>query len=66
DRFEADGAARRRHTHIVAPPGSGKTIMGLEIARRIGQPALVLCPTTAFQAQWAARDAGVPLTALRR
>ena len=42
DAFEADRAAGRRHTHIVAPPGSGKTVMGLEIAapdRRAGARA---------------------------
>ena len=50
--FEADRAAGRRHTYVVAPPGSGKTVMGLEMARRLGRPALVLCPTTAIQAQW--------------
>lgn len=50
--FDADRAARRRSTHIVAPPGSGKTIIGLEIARQLGQPALVLCPTAAIQQQW--------------
>ncbi|MDW5598688.1 DEAD/DEAH box helicase family protein, partial [Conexibacter stalactiti] len=50
--FDADLAARRRATHIVAPPGSGKTVIGLEIARRLGRPALVLCPTTAIQQQW--------------
>ncbi|HST39681.1 MAG TPA: DEAD/DEAH box helicase family protein, partial [Conexibacter sp.] len=50
--FDADLAARRRSTHIVAPPGSGKTVIGLEIARRLGRPALVLCPTTAIQQQW--------------
>ena len=65
DTFEGDRArGGLRQTHIVAPPGSGKTVMGLEIARRIGAPAVVLCPTVAIQAQWAAHDAGVPLTAL--
>ena len=39
-------------------------MMGLEIARRIGAPAAVLCPTTAIQAQWEAQAADVPLTAL--
>ena len=38
--------------------------MGLEIARRIGAPAAVLCPTTAIQAQWEAHASAVPLTAL--
>ncbi len=52
--FEADRAAGRRHTYVVAPPGSGKTVMGLEMARRIGAPAVVLCPTAAIQGQWRA------------
>jgi superfamily II DNA or RNA helicase len=34
------------------PPGGGKTLIGLEAARRIGRRTLVLCPTTAIQAQW--------------
>ena len=38
--------------HIVAPPGSGKTIVGLELIRMLGKPALVLSPTTTIQAQW--------------
>ncbi len=53
DAFEADRAAGRRSTHLVAPPGSGKTVIGLEIARRLGRPALVLAPTGTIAAQWA-------------
>ncbi len=35
--------------------------MGLEMARRLGRPALVLCPTTAIQAQWeSVRSCGPP------
>ncbi|HEX6390940.1 MAG TPA: DEAD/DEAH box helicase family protein, partial [Solirubrobacteraceae bacterium] len=52
DAFEADRAAGRMHTYVVAPPGSGKTVVGLEIARRLGQPALVLAPTAAIAQQW--------------
>src|SRR3954470_9425649 len=52
DAFEADRAAGRRSTHVVAPPGSGKTVIGLEIVRRLGRPALVLAPTATIQAQW--------------
>ncbi len=52
--FEADRAAGHRHTYVVAPPGSGKTVMGLEMMRRLDAPAVVLCPTAAIQAQWAA------------
>jgi superfamily II DNA or RNA helicase len=52
DAFEADRAAGRRSTHLVAPPGSGKTVIGLEIVRRLGRPALVLAPTATIQSQW--------------
>ncbi len=50
--FESDRAAGRTSTHLVAPPGSGKTVVGLEIVRRLGRPALVLAPTATIQAQW--------------
>ncbi len=38
--------------HVVAPPGSGKTIIGLELAIRLKKPALIVCPNTAIQGQW--------------
>ncbi len=41
-----------RRYHIVAPPGSGKTLVGLELIRRFGRPALVLTPTVTIQMQW--------------
>lgn len=42
--------------HIVAPPGSGKTILGLYVwAELIKKPALILSPNSAIQAQWLAR-----------
>lgn len=48
--------AGERQLHIVAPPGSGKTVTGLYLwAEVIRQPALVLCPNSAIQSQWAAR-----------
>ena len=52
DALERDLAAGRWRTHIVAPPGSGKTLLGVEIVRRLARPALVLVPNTAVQAQW--------------
>src|SRR4051812_48078642 len=52
DAFDLDVAAGRRKTHIVAPPGSGQTFIGLELVRRPGDRALVLVPNTAIQAQW--------------
>lgn len=38
--------------HIVAPPGSGKTIVGLELIRRFNEPAVVFAPTSTIQLQW--------------
>jgi len=38
--------------HVVAAPGSGKTILGLEVVRRLGQPTLILAPTRAIRDQW--------------
>lgn len=67
-------------TYVVVPPGGGKTLIGLEAARRLGRRTLVLCPNTAVQAQWlgqwsagftprtvaasAGRDLPTPLTVL--
>ena len=41
-----------RQHHLVAPPGAGKTIVGLELIRRRGRTAVVFCPTTTIQQQW--------------
>ncbi len=43
------------HLHIVAAPGSGKTILGLEVMRRLGEPALILAPTITVRNQWVQR-----------
>jgi len=40
------------HWHLAAPPGAGKTLIGLELARRVDRPTLVLSPTTAIRDQW--------------
>lgn len=37
---------------MVLPPGSGKTLAGLEAVRRLGRPAVVFGPNTAIQGQW--------------
>jgi superfamily II DNA or RNA helicase len=50
DRHLADG-----RFHVVAAPGSGKTVLGLEVVRRIGKPALVCAPTLALRSQWIER-----------
>lgn len=72
-------AAGRRRAWVVLPPGAGKTLVGLEAARRLGQPVVVFGPNTAIQGQWVAawreftpahipagtgRDLGRPVTAL--
>jgi superfamily II DNA or RNA helicase len=41
-----------RQYHLVAPPGSGKTIIGLELIGRFGRPAVIFAPTTTIQGQW--------------
>lgn len=41
--------------NIVAAPGSGKTVLGLELIRRLGQSCLILSPTTAIREQWGQR-----------
>ena len=41
-----------RELHIVAPPGAGKTIIGLQLITELKSPAIIVCPTTTIQAQW--------------
>ncbi len=38
--------------HVVAAPGAGKTILGLELVNRLGRPALVFAPSLAIRDQW--------------
>ncbi len=47
------------HLHIVAAPGSGKTVLGLEVTRRLNRPALIMAPTVAIRDQWVDRLAGM-------
>ena len=44
-----------RHLHVIAPPGSGKTILGLEVMLRLNEPTLILAPTIAIRNQWVHR-----------
>jgi superfamily II DNA or RNA helicase len=44
-----------KRLHLVAAPGSGKTVIGLEVIRRINQPTLVLAPTITIRDQWVDR-----------
>ena len=41
--------------HLVAPPGSGKTTLGLEIIKRLNKNALILTPTLTIREQWIER-----------
>lgn len=47
------------HLHVIAAPGSGKTVLGLEVARRLNQPTLILAPTVAIRDQWVDRLLGM-------
>ena len=38
--------------NIVAAPGSGKTILGLELIRRLNEPCIIFSPTTTIRQQW--------------
>ena len=49
---EALAETRIPRAHLVLPPGAGKTLLGLEAARRLRRRTLVLVPSTAVQAQW--------------
>lgn len=50
--LELAGHVRDRRWHLCAPPGAGKTLIGLELARQVALPTLVLAPTTAIRDQW--------------
>ena len=46
---------RDNKIHIVAAPGSGKTILGLELIRYFDAPALILSPSITIRQQWGSR-----------
>ena len=50
DKYLSDGKI-----NIVAAPGSGKTILGLELIKRLKTPCIILSPTTAIRQQWGER-----------
>lgn len=52
---ELEGHLDDNHLHIIAPPGSGKTVLGLEVAIRLDKPTLVFAPTVAIRNQWIQR-----------
>lgn len=41
--------------HIVAAPGSGKTTLGIELIKRIGNPVIIFAPTITIREQWSQR-----------
>ena len=51
----ADEYLQDGRIHIVAAPGSGKTILGLELIRRLKAPCIILSPTTTIRNQWGER-----------
>ena len=52
DAIEAAESTGSRRAWVVLPPGAGKTLVGLETARRRGRTTVVLGPNTAIQSQW--------------
>lgn len=52
---EMDEHLGDRRLHVVAAPGAGKTILGLEIVRRLGRRAIIFAPTVAIREQWVQR-----------
>ncbi|MCL2379539.1 MAG: DEAD/DEAH box helicase family protein [Coriobacteriia bacterium] len=41
--------------HVVAAPGAGKTVLGLEVIRRLNKNVLILSPTLTIKNQWVDR-----------
>ncbi|MEM7688342.1 MAG: DEAD/DEAH box helicase family protein [Pseudomonadota bacterium] len=52
---EMDNHLGDNRLHVVAAPGAGKTVLGLEIMRRLGRRALVFAPSLAIRDQWRER-----------
>jgi len=49
---DIEGHLADSRLHIIAPPGSGKTVLGLEVVRRLNRPTLILSPTLTIRNQW--------------
>ena len=41
--------------HVVAAPGAGKTILGIEVIARLKKPVLIFAPTLTIRNQWKER-----------
>jgi len=50
-----DGYLDDKRFHLVAAPGAGKTVIGLEVFNRLKQKALVVSPTAIVRDQWLER-----------
>ena len=50
-----DRHLENRHLHLVALPGSGKTVLGLEVMLRVNKPTIILAPTLTIKEQWLQR-----------
>lgn len=50
-----EGKMNDNRIHVVAAPGSGKTVLGLEIIKRLDQPVLILVPSISLRNQWKER-----------
>ncbi len=56
DRFKSVRAGKQQHAfYLVAPPGAGKTLLGLLMAEALAHPAVCLSPNAAIQGQWLSR-----------
>ena len=40
--------------HLIAAPGSGKTVLGIELFSRLAKPTVVVVPRISIQRQWVA------------
>ncbi|PIE85505.1 hypothetical protein CSA08_01685 [Candidatus Gracilibacteria bacterium] len=50
--FQNEININNKKIHIVSPPGSGKTIMGIEMITRLKGNSLILVPNITLQHQW--------------
>ncbi len=46
---------RDKHLHVVAAPGSGKTVLGLQMVLNLDRPAIVFAPSLGIRDQWIRR-----------
>lgn len=49
---ETEKYIKDKKIHIVAAPGSGKTVLGIELARRLKSPVIIFSPTVTIKNQW--------------